>query len=528
MSFTPLLSQPTGAPEAAQIRTAEEGPTKDARRSTYAAELASSGDPADVAASNGEEAAPGQILERQSSQEGSSISDRNAMAQQDSPGRDQAYSRGFGSALDLHQSAAADQDAAGPRLCSGGRRKSGSLTFTPASRQQEATTAAGGVTFTNDGVSDQPPQPRTAFGWSQLAAGHASAGLPRLAEAFPVAPPFQLPEVALPTAAAWQLPTFHQNQIRQPSVVTGIPVVPFSPISPHQATANGGWGVWEGNQPLQREQTAAGPSAHSGPQIDMLIQRAERLRAEMTAAVGAPAPEASSPPPSKGLLPTSNIGTRPIGSPEKPAASTAGSRKGAPGRALESKAAAGDLMATEVASDRAKRGPVDRLKSASQRRRTRAAEAGADARGGGDALAAPMRQRMNDSSHVPGQAPADMRANEPAESRPRSAPAVASPMRGGRAADAIAQPGAGSRGAPKGSGVAPAEQQKVAAGITSGQTGGREISAAVTHAFEVTILRVEAAQGVLDGGSDSAGPCYVCYHFPGKHIHSLRSASLCS
>lgn len=521
VSFTPLPSRPATAAQANGTAQDQRCPRVTSRSSDPAAGQEDAGEPANPrAASSAEEAVRVQTLERQSSQEGVSTSGRNAAAWQDSPGPEDGPFKAFGSALELHKNAPAESEAAPEsRLSSSGRRISGSLIFTPASRQQEAAARAGpGFAFVPHSSSDHPMQPILDFG-AQLAAGHASAGLPRLAEAFPAAAPSLQPEAALPPAASWRLPSSYRSKIRPTSVVTGIPVMPLNAINPHQATANGRWAPWDSNEDLQRVQAAA--PLNSSPQIDALIHRAERLRAEMTAAVRASVPRASSQDP-----PRSKLGAWQFGSPVQAITAAAERTKTAPIKAVDIDPVAGKLVAEKSPRERAKQAAGDRagrLRAAAQRKRTRLAEAGAAANpcGGSSVSTESPRHSAATSAQVPA---ADIRAGNPGRSRPHSAAdthhASPAPTRLNGLAGDIAQV-APPRSVSQGTKDIPTMPQKAGASSSGGRAGGQERGAAVMHAFEVTIVRVAAAQGVLYRGAESSGPCYVCYHFPGAHVMPL-------
>ena len=518
VSFTPLPSRPATAAQANGTTQDQRCPRVTSRSSDPAAGQEDAGEPANPrAASSAEEAARVQTLERQSSQEEVSTSGRNTAAWQDSRGPEDGPFKAFGSALELHEHAPAESEAAPEhRPSSSGRRISGSLTFTPASRQQEAAARAGpGFAFVPHSSTDHPMQPILDFG-AQLAAGHASAGLPRLAEAFPAAAPSLQP---LPPAASWRLPSSYPSQIRPFSIVTGIPVMPLNAINPHQAMANGRWAPWDSNEDLQRVQAAA--PLNSSPQIDVLIQRAERLRAEMTAAVRTSVPRASSQFP-----PRSKLGAWQLSSPVQAITAAAERTETAPIKAVDIDPVAGKLVAEKSPRERANQAAGDRagrLRAAAQRKRTRLAEAGAadNPCGGSSVPTEAPRHSVATSAQVPA---ADIRAGNPGRSRPHSAAAThhssPAPKRLNGLAGDVAQV-ATPRSVSLGTKDIPTMPQKAGASSSGGRAGGQERGAAVMHAFEVTIVRVAAAQGVLYRGAESSGPCYVCYQFPGAHVMPL-------
>lgn len=538
ISFTPLPSLPAETATADHDRTAQARPSQQ-QRSTHTSDArAEQGDPdADpTSAARAEEAVPGGqqhlegMLERQASQDGASSSDRNAVDRQGSPTPSEAIFRAAsGSAVELHAAAEPGQ-APLPIPGSSGARIPGSLTFTPAARQQEAAEAA---------RSAFAFAPQSSSGWVQrsvvdfgavLAAGRVGAGLPRLAEAFPGMAALPPLEAGLGPAAAWRVPTTHLSHIAQPQIVTGFPVGPPLAYSAGLMSADS----WDagGVQQLQGVASAEPARAGSKPQIDALIERAKRLRAQMAVAVGAAAPAGISPEafpaPDRGTdtgaRPASSPGPLPAANPRN--ADVADSRKAAGGGG-----AAGDQplepvlglgRSGQMAAARAGRA------LAAQRKR-RAASTWPSGAGSGAGGTAPSPVPVPAAAAEAPRASAD-RADAGGLIRPLSAPAgrrraQALTKPSGATADIVPDPSAAahtSEGAVRPVQGAATNGVRAGGAKGAGQHGvvGVQQPRAVTHAFEVTITRAQAARGVLDVGLDGSSVCYVCYQFPGTPTFS--------
>ncbi|BDA41322.1 hypothetical protein COCOBI_02-1020 [Coccomyxa sp. Obi] len=532
VSFTPLTRHPAPTAKASKNGPAEYQPLAqvESKQSSYAAAGQDVCDePEDSAVDSAEEPVQGQepvsMMERQSSQEGTSPSGRHADTWLDSSAHEATFTP-FGSTLELQEAADTEPDLASlPRPGSGWGRISGSITFTPASSQQEAAEEArSGFAFAPYSPSGQAPHPRGDFG-SQLAAGHISACLPRLAEFFPAAAPSSPPVAALPPAASWRLPS---TQIRPPSVVTGIPVMPVSAMN---AAAGGFWGAWNGATHQPSVQPSAAPTSGSCPDIDALIQRAERLRAQMTAAVGAAVPLTGSMHQTGQL----NVGAHATGASVQLHPGAVASVAGTDGGPPATTAPVGSSLAAQAPlgrSGQAKSDRAGRLRSAAQRKRIKTAEAGANLCVGGGITMEPVHSSAELPAVVEA-APAH--AGAAARSRPHTAPAVSVLAgRGRAAADSVSATAAEDaltrtaelqrhhRASIRGTAEREPAQSEQSGRYIAAQAGYKEEerpSAAVRHAFEVTIVRCDlaaAVTAVLSGVSGGSSACYVCYQFPGE------------
>ncbi|CAL8461957.1 g1488 [Coccomyxa elongata] len=520
VSFTPLTSHPAPAANASKNGPAEYQPLMQEackRNSNAAAGHGVSDEAEDSAVDSAEEHVQGKesvsMLEMQSFQEGVGPSGRDADTWQDSSAH-QAAATAFGSTLDLEQAADAESELASlPRPGSGGGRMQGSITFTPASRQQEAPEEARPVfSFAPYGHADQALYSRGDFA-SQLAAGHISASLPRLAEFFPAATPSSPPEAVLSSAASWLLPPSHASQIRPAPVVTGIPVAAMS------AAAGGFWGPWNGATHHPSIQPAAAPISGSGPDIDALIQRAERLRAQMTAAVGTAAPLTGSTP-SGGLL---SVGARLAGASVQAQVGAGGSVAGMDGGLLTGTAPVRPSLAAQAPprrSEQAVSDRVGRLRSVAQRKQSQSANAGAPAANSG--VGGIRMEPVHPSAELPAAvATAPAHAGTSRRARPHTAPALARSGRGAAAGSvSVAAAADGTqKGGVRGTAGQKAAQDETQTAAEASTKEDERPSAAVRHAFEVTVVACNmaaAVTAVLSGGSGGPSACYVCYQFPGE------------
>ena len=534
VSFTPLTRRP--APAARNSRT---GPAehlrlmrvkKEGKRSSNAAAAQNLSEEAESSAGDSaEESVQGQeavgIMETHTVQEGASQS-ADAWLDGSAP---TATVTAVGSTLEL---ADAEPDLASlPRPGSRGWRVAGSSTFTPASRVGKAAEEEVRSCFT---FALHSPSTRGDFA-SQLAAGHISAGLPRLAEFLPPAAPSSPPEaVLLPPAASWRLPSTDTGPIRPPSVVTGIPVMPMNAIN---AATGGFWGPWNGTNLHPSAQLSAAVTSGSGPDIDALIQRAERLRAQMTATVGAAAPLYSSMPP-KGQL---QIGAGSTDASTQLHTGGAGSEAGVNGAPLARTALMVPPSAAQVLPGQFKSDWTGRLRSAAQRKRAHSAETAAKSGVGARITVEPVHASAEQPAMATAPAHAGSSQHMPAAGRPHTAPSASALTGLGRAAagsvSAAAAPETTRKGADLGMAKLKAAQgdksrEHTAAGACKND-GVALTAAAVRHAFEVTIVRCNLAAGfaaVFDGASGASSTCYVCYQFPGvltpKHLSMVENVNL--
>ncbi len=522
VSFTPVARHPAPAAKASKNGPAEYQPLMQQgcrRNSNAAAGQDVSGEAEDSTVDSAEEPVQGEesvsMLQVQSLEEGVSPSGRDADTWQDSSAH-YAAAAAFGSTLDLGEAGDAEPDLASlPRPGSGGGRMPGSFTFTPASSQQERPEEARPVfSFAPCGLADQALHTRGDFA-SQLAAGHISAGLPRLAEFFPAAAPFSPPEPLLPLAASWWLAPTHASQIRPASVVTGIPVGAMS------AAAGSFWGPWKGPTHHPSAQPAAAPTPGSGPDIDALIQRAERLRAQMTATVGAAPPLTGSTPP-VGLLP---VGAGVAGASLQAQLGAAGSVAGMDGRLLAGTAPVRPSLAAQAPpgrSGQAKSDRAGRLRSVAQRRQSQLADAGVPAAksGVGGITMEPVHSSAELQAAV---ATAPAHAGTLRRARPHTAPGATALAGSGCGAatgsvSAAATAVGTQKGGVRGTAGQKANQDETQTAIEASNKEEESPSAAVRHAFEVAIVECNLAVAVTalsSGGSGGPSACYVCYQFPG-------------